>query len=303
LNKNISKIIISILLIFVGLTFLIVFMKLPHYAISHDFKEGKVEYNITWGEIGKIICNTYKDLLKGSLGTNSKGNSVWQDIRPYFGNTVILTFFTTIISIILGFFIGIYEGKKVELRDSTGRVLWKTIFKSLPEPLIIFIIYLIILKAFNFKIIAPGKTTYMSFKDYIVPILSLLIFPTIHIARITMESIINTYDSQYLISAKMKGASNFRILSNHLIKNIIIDVMEEFSSFIVIIFSNLVIVEYIFYYPGLTHKLIESYVNSDMNTVFGIAVIIGLISITYNTVFKVIKNTIDPIKSKSLQLK
>lgn len=294
------RIINSILLIFIGLTILMIIMKLPQNAISYNTTEKKIKINISWRELGRIIKDSYKNLFKGSLGVDSKGNSVWREIKPFFKNTLILILSTIVISILLGIPIGAYNTKKARTKEGIRRTLWKTILKSLPEPLIILVLYLIILKVFNFKSIVLRNTFKISFKDYIVPIIALSIFPIMKASKITSESIIATYDSQYLISAKLKGASNVKIFKDHLIKNVFIDSMEEFSSLMALIFANLVVVEYLFYFPGLINKLIESYVNKDMNTVFSIAFVIGLIFIIINVVFRIIKNVIDPINDEDV---
>lgn len=275
-----------------------ILMKLPQYAISYNPVENKVEINISWQEIGRIISDSYKNLLKGSLGEDSRGNSIWGEIKPYFRNTIILILSTLMISLVLGLLIGSYDSRKTRISKGTGRVLWKTILRSLPEPLIILLLYLIISKIFKFKSIMPRESVKMSFKDYIVPIIALSIPQIMKTSKMTSKSIINTYNSRYLISAKMKGASNLRILKNHLIINVFLDNMKEFPSFMVLIFSNLVVVEYLFYFPGLTNKLIESYIDKDMNTVFGTAIVIGLIFIMLNITFKIIKNLVDPIEDE-----
>lgn len=277
-----------------------IIMKLPQNAISYNTTEKKIKINISWRELGRIIKDSYKNLFKGSLGVDSKGNCVWREIKPFFKNTLILILSTIVISILLGIPIGAYNTKKARTKEGIRRTLWKTILKSLPEPLIILVLYLIILKVFNFKSIVLRNTFKISFKDYIVPIIALSIFPIMKASKITSESIIATYDSQYLISAKLKGASNVKIFKDHLIKNVFIDSMEEFSSLMALIFANLVVVEYLFYFPGLINKLIESYVNKDMNTVFSIAFVIGLIFIIINVVFRIIKNVIDPINDEDV---
>lgn len=281
-----------------GFTFLMILMQLPQYAISYNTVENKVEINISWEEIGRIINDSYKNLLKGSLGVDSRGNSIWGEIKPYFKNTIILILSTLIISLVLGILLGAYDSRKTIIAKDTGRVLWKTILRSLPEPLIILLLYIIILKIFKFKSIMPRKSVRISFKDYIVPIMALSIPQIMKTSKMISKSIINTHNSEYLISVKMKGASNLRILKNHLIINVFLDNMKELFSFMVLIFANLVVVEYLFYFPGLTNKLIESYIDKDMNTVFGITILIGLIFILLNIMFKIIKNLIDPIEDK-----
>ncbi len=300
MKKNSYKIIISALFVFIGLTFLIVITKLPQDAISYNPDQGKVVTKITWGEIGRIVGDSYKSLFKGSLGINSKGNLIWKEIKSSLKNTIILVIFTLIISPVVGVLLGVYDSKKTKTSDNMGRVMWKTVYRSSPQPLIVLLIYLVVFKIFKFKAIIPEETTKLSFKYYIVPVISLSILPIMYVSKITSKNITSTYDSEYLISAQIKGASNLRILNNHLLKNVLVDIIKDFSSLMVLILTNLVIVEYLFYYPGVTYKLIESYINSDMNTVFGITVILGLMYVIFNLIFKIIVRIIDPIIDDSI---
>jgi len=304
LKKNLCKIVLSILLIFIGFTFLIAVIKLPHDTINYSSIEGKFIFNINWGEIKDIVKNTYKILFKGSLGVNLEGNFVWDELRLYFKNTMMLLIPTLAISTLLGIIIGASISLKIKYTDNSIKVIWRTIFRSLPEPLMIFLMYLIVLKVFEFKSIVPEGVRNLSLPYYILPIILLSIFPTMNLIRITSKNAIEVYDfnygKEYLISAQLKGASTFRTLNIHLLKNVFTDVIKDIPSYIGLMLTNLMIVEYLFNFPGLTFKLIKSYGNKDVNTVFGIMVILVLVYLLFYLMFKIAAKIIEPSEDKTV---
>lgn len=303
LKRNILKIITILLFIFVGFTFLIIITKLPQDTVNYSINYNKVTLNISWKETKKIIINSYKNIFNCSLGYNLEGNSIWGSIPYYLKNSLLILVPALIISSILGILIGISTTLKIIYEDNLRKIFWRTVIRSIPEPFVIFLLYLIALKAFEFKSIVPEGLEDIKVTYYILPIILLSIFPTMKMIKLTRQNAIKIYDTEYgmeyFITAQMKGASSSRILNTHLLKNAFIKISKEPSSYLVLLLGNLMIVEHLLNFPGLTYKLIKNYNIGDMDTVFGIIIILGLIYLMFYLIFRIIGKLIDPLKNKT----
>lgn len=303
MRRNVLKIITILLFIFVGLTFLIIITKLPQETVNYSINYNKITLNISWKETKEIIINSYKNIFNCSLGYNLEGNSIWESILYYLKNSILILVPALIISSILGILIGMSTTLKIRYEDNPSKVFWRTVIRSIPEPFVIFLSYLIIFKAFDFKFIVPEGLKDLKVSYYILPIILLSIFPTMKMIKLTRQNAIKIYDTEYgmeyFITAQMKGASSSRILNTHLLKNAFIKISKEPSSYLVLLLGNLMIVEHLLNFPGLTYKLVKNYNIGDMDTVCGIMIILGLIYLVFYLFFRIIGKLIDPLNNKA----
>ena len=86
-----------------------------------------------------------------------------------------------------------------------------------------------------------------------------------------------------------KGCSSRRILWNHVIRNAFGIIFESLSNITALIISNMMIVEYMFSFPGITSLLMNSYKSSDKNITIVTIIMIGIIYFTLDTMFQIMK--------------
>jgi ABC-type dipeptide/oligopeptide/nickel transport system permease component len=123
----------------------------------------------------------------------------------------------------------------------------------------------------------------------VLPIIALSILPACYIARVTSMSIESCYEKEYVKAALGKGCSSRRILWNHVMRNAFGIVFESLSNITALIISNMIIVEFMFSFPGITSLLMNSYSSGDKNITIVTILIIGFIYFTLDAIFQLMK--------------
>jgi len=100
----------------------------------------------------------------------------------------------------------------------------------------------------------------------------------------------------YVRAARAKGLSPFQILYKHLLIGIIIKVVEALPALLTMILSNLMIIEYVYYYPGIIYNLFARYARHDPVTFIGLALSLGLMYVLLSSFTKLIAYLLNPLK-------
>ncbi len=218
-------------------------------------------------------------------------------LHNLFGRTMLILAVGLLLSIVIGIIKGIIDSKRGGHGNKSIQVLMTVIPISLPDVLIIVLFQLLaVFLSQNgiriFKVAGTGTINHM-----LLPAITLSILPAFFIARTTTLSIDECYKQDYVKAALGKGCSRRRILFNHIIRNISGIVFESLSNSTAMIICNLMLVEYLFAYPGLTFGLMQFFmqmwygITMDVNNVgiISIALIFGFIYFGLDFVFSLLK--------------
>lgn len=286
-NNPLYKIISIALFVFVLLTFIIALAQLPPTVRIDSFSDIPFEY------LKEQVQQYYETLRYGSFGETSRGVNVWGIIKNGLNKSLVLLIGAIIVSLVCGILIGIFNSKKEKERGSNIKLLGTLTAMSFPDIFVIIVIqaFAVWLNKKGIKIPAAG---YESLKHAILPIISLSLIPTAYVARITTMSIDEIYSREYIKTALGKGSSRKRVIWIHVLRNAMVEIADSFSSIATILISSLLVVEYLFYYPGLTLMMYNNYVTGESNVVIAVAIIIGIIYFTIDIIFRIIKYLLNP---------
>ncbi|MGF7059357.1 ABC transporter permease [Brassicibacter mesophilus] len=296
MNKRlINKVILAIIFVFLLVTFIIFLIKLPNDLIVRFDKENmSINSNVSLIYMKDQIVEYYKSLLSGSLGYGEGGIPVSKYISEGFFRSLILLLGAIVISITFGIIKGIFDSRKDNQSSSTFRLVTTIIGLSMPDVFVIILIQAFVVWLYKHGIKFFPVAGYETARHAILPMISLSIIPTMYIARITSFSIDSIYNSEYIRTVVGKGASRARVIWIHVLRNAIVEIMGSFSSVASMLISSLVIVEYFFYYPGLTLTMYNSYLAGETDVVIGVALVIGIIYLILDLLFKGLRYSLNP---------
>ncbi|MDF2521335.1 MAG: binding-protein-dependent transport system inner rane component [Clostridia bacterium] len=297
---NILKRVFSTILIFFIFIYVTVFIT----VIPKDFTIKKVDdkWTVTYPikNIVQIVNYNLKSLAQGEYKTTSNGKDAVLLIKNSLSKSIKLLTGGLLLAMIIGILKGIFDSRRGNSRDSSLKVLLTIIPISLPDILVVallqsFAIWLIQHGIKIFKVAGSG-----TWQHELLPIIALSILPAAYIARVTAMSIESCYDKEYVKAAIGKGCSSRRILWNHVMRNAIGIIFESLSNITSMIIGNMMIVEYMFSYPGITQLLMNSYKSYDRNTTIVTIIVIGIIYFILDTLFQAIKHvTFKPLKEET----
>lgn len=235
------------------------------------------------------VNNKAISLAKGDYKVTAQGKDLIGLMKIALKKSMKILIGALIIAVVFGIFKGILDSIRGKGRDSSLKILLTIIPISLPDVLIVamlqaFAIWLIQHGILIFKVAGAG-----TWHHEVLPIVALSILPACYIARVTAMSIESCYDKEYVKAAIGKGCSSRRILWNHVMRNAIGIIFESLSNITAMIITNMMIVEYMFSYPGITSMLMNSYRNYDRNTTIVTIIVIGIIYFLLDTLFQIMK--------------
>ncbi|MZR29169.1 ABC transporter permease subunit [Sneathiella litorea] len=128
----------------------------------------------------------------------------------------------------------------------------------------------------------------------VLPALTLGFVYLAQYARLTRASMLEVLGSDYIRTARGKGASDIRIYRHHALRNAVLPVVTmtgiQFGSII----SAAVLVETVFRWPGLGTLALESILVRDYPTVFGVLFFTSLLVISAKLITELVNWLVDP---------
>jgi ABC-type dipeptide/oligopeptide/nickel transport system permease component len=298
---DISKKSIATILIFCIFIYATVFIcTIPRNYTIKNF-DGKWTATYPIKNVIKGVNDKFVSLVRGDFKTTSNGKDTAELVKASVSKSMKILVGGLIVAIVLGIFKGIFDSRRGKSKDSSLKILLTIIPISLPDVLIVAMLQAIAVWLNQhgiriFKVAGAG-----SWHHEILPIVALAILPACYIARVTAMSIESCYDKEYVKAALGKGCSSRRILWNHVMRNAIGIIFESLSNITALIITNMMIVEYMFSYPGITYMMMNSFRNYDNNTIIVTIIVIGVIYFVLDTLFQLMKKVaLVPLKEDSL---
>ena len=237
-----------------------------------------------------------------------KGRPVVDLILEKMPVSISLGLWTTLIvylvSIPLGIAKALRDGSQFDLWTSTAVVVGTAI------PGYLFAIVLIVLFAGGSYVnwfplqglTSPDADTFPWWKqvlDYfwhmVLPTLALLVGAFAGLTLLTKNSFLDQINQQYVITARAKGLTEYRVLYGHVFRNAMLIVISGFpGAFIGILFTGALLAEIIFSLDGLGLLGYEATLNRDYPIMFGTLYIYTLIGLVTQLISDITYMLVDP---------
>lgn len=254
-----------------------------------------VERYLNWG----------KDVLRGDFGVSyrySKNMNEMMPVKELIGDKLPVTLWLALLSVGITVLIAIplgvlWAGTKNKFLDGILNVLTQT---SMAIPAFFLGILVTYLFGIAFKMFRPGA--YVSYKTDFGGFIHYLIFPAIAIAipkigmtaRFLRNSTLTELTSDYVRTARSKGASEKRILFKHVLRNAMLPVVTFLGMIIAEVVAGSIVVEQVFALPGIGRLLISSISTRDFPVVEILILYITFVVIIVYFIVDVLYRVLDP---------
>ena len=245
--------------------------------------------------LNKPILTQYADyvtgLFHGDLGMSLRTKRpVATEVSLRYMNTVKLTVFSLVWSVIVGVLIGVWSGKhRSRWQDYTGMTLAISGI-SMPSFWIGFL--LIMVFSVNLKWFPTSGAD--SWKSFILPAIALGTSIAAIIARFTRSSIIEVMKEDYIRTARAKGLREKSVIWKHAFRNAMISVVTVVGLQFGFLLGGSVVTESVFAFPGLGSLLVESVNYRDYNAIQSLILIFSLHFILINLVVDILYALLNP---------
>jgi len=238
------------------------------------YEKGSYRPNMSFSLITEGIKENFRYVFSGKVRELViLDNTVGELFAVSAKRSGIVLFSGIVLAVLVGIPKGIIDSRKRD-RIGTFKMLQSLIPLSVPDILTIGIIQMLALYLFknNMTFLGIGPIEFKGdqyWYNAIYPIISISILPAAYIARTTATAIEEGFSKPYILAARGKGCSRFRIIKNHLMKSVIYEVLSVFPTILALMFSSLIIVERLFYYRGIGYHMIDFYTSTRVDPFVG----------------------------------
>lgn len=239
-------------------------------------------------------------LLHGNLGFSPKLNqSVTSLIGQDLPKTIVLVALGTIVSLLLGIPLGMYQAVK---RYTVGDyVLTGVSFLGYATPT--FFVGLLLVEWFAvdthfFPPFAPQGTSVGSIlsqpRALVLPVLAYAFVLYALWSRFMRSSVMDNLVQDYVRTARAKGASERRVLWRHVFRNSLISIVTLLGLSLSALFTTTIFIEVVFNYPGMGLAFYNAALNVDYQVLLGFTVLATVATILGNLLADVGYAVLDP---------
>ncbi|HEY2935564.1 MAG TPA: ABC transporter permease, partial [Gaiellaceae bacterium] len=132
------------------------------------------------------------------------------------------------------------------------------------------------------SLIPPEDAPWQHPKELVLPIASLVLAVCPYIARIMRASMVEVLESDYVEMARLKGLQERTVLWRHAVPNGIAPAIQVIALNLAYLAGGIVVVEFVFGYPGVGGGFVEAVANRDFPTVQALAVLIAAVYVVLN---------------------
>ncbi|WP_067139460.1 ABC transporter permease [Microtetraspora malaysiensis] len=235
------------------------------------------------------------NVFRGDFGTSFlSGEPVREIIASRLPNTVGLALLATAAALLVAVPLGMWaairtengrnRGTEVTFTSATGAAI------AVPE--FLYSIALVTVFAIGLRWFPPaGKAGPVS---YVLPILSLAISPTAMIARISRVETLRELGMDYVRLARAKRLPAARLYFRHVLPNTLTATLTVGGLLLGALIAGSVLVEYVFAWPGLGLRVVESITQKDYPVAQGVILVYGAIVLVVNLLVDLLLGVLDP---------
>src|SRR5829696_5159 len=187
------------------------------------------------------------------------------------------------LSIALGVWMAMRRDRAV---DHVGSTL-SLVFAALPEFVIgIALVLLFATSVFHWfpavSLIAPDQRAWEVPDVVVLPAATLVLAVVPYISRIMRGSMIEVLESDYVTMARLKGLPERQVIWRHAVPNAIVPAIQVTALQLAWMAGGVVLVEFVFQYPGIGAALVEAVANRDMPVVQSVTMLAAAIYVFLN---------------------
>ena len=239
-------------------------------------------------------------VLRGDFGNSlANGQPVSHLVGGRIENSAVLVVLAGVLGTVIALLLGVLAAARRDgWLDNSISVISLAV-TALPEYVVA--IALVIVFATNvshvfpaISVIPPGQRTWSSPSALFLPVATLVIVIVPYIFRMMRGAMIEALESDYVEMANLKGVRRVRVLMVHSLPNAIAPTIQVIGLSFLYLAGGIVVVEYVFNYPGLGQGLVNAVSNRDIPMIQFIVLVLAAFYVVMNIVTDVVTLWVTP---------
>ncbi len=239
-------------------------------------------------------------IVQGHFGTSAASDApVSKLIGGRLANSALLVLVSALVALPLSIGLGVWMAVRRDKLADHVLSMTTLALAALPEFVIGIALALLfattVFRIFpGVSIIPPGEHAWDVPKVVVLPAATLVLSVTPYISRIMRGSMVEVLHSDYVTMARLKGLSNRTVIWRHAVPNAIVPAIQVSALQLAYLAGGVVLVEYVFTYPGIGSQLVDSVNNRDIPTVQALVIIIAAVYVVVNLVADLLTIVVTP---------
>ena len=230
-------------------------------------------------------------VVQGDLGASVRTRRpVLDEIRDRYPNTLILTFASLVVALVVGLTTGVLAAVYKDSWVDTITMFLALFGLSMPA----FWFGLLMIQYFGvylrwFPVMGSG-----SFRHLIMPALTLGLIASTVQARVARSSMLDVLTSDYVRTARAKGLKSATVILRHGLKNALIPTMTILGLQVGGLLGGAFIIEAVFAWHGVGELAVQAISQRDFPLIQGIIVVVATTYVLVNVLIDVSYRLLDP---------
>ncbi|MBG9549255.1 ABC transporter permease [Cytobacillus firmus] len=263
--------------------------------LSSLSEEQRMEFYAKYG-LDKPLHEQYilylTNLVQGEMGDSFyfKGQGVSGLIASRVGPSALLGFQAVLLGFTVGIVLGIIAAFKHNTMWDFSTMLVAVLGVSVPN----FVFAALLQYYVGLKMGLLPVAFWESYSSSIMPTLALSLIVIALIARFTRNEMLEVLQQDYMLTARAKGLSQFKVIYKHAIRNALIPVITILGPIVVSLLTGSLVIENIFGVPGIGSLFVDSIKVNDYTTIMGLTLFYSAFFVLTMLVIDLMYGVIDP---------
>ncbi len=230
-------------------------------------------------------------VVQGDLGTTYKTETpVATVLLPKFPITFKLAVISVILAALIGIPVGVLAAVKKGTILDTGSTVVSLVLASLPG----FWFALLMMLLFSLKLGWLPSFGLGTWKNYIMPVATLALPSSAYVSRMVRITMLEALNSDYVRTARAKGAGPARIIFIHVLRNALMPVITTLGMNFAGLLGGAVIAEQVFGLPGVGQQILNAINSKEVPIVLGATIILSLLYMVIMLAMDLINALLNP---------
>ena len=305
----IRRLIAFIPTVFISVTIIFIFTRMvpgnPVYSMVGVQGVSAEQVDILIKQLGydKPIFEQYIVWL-GKIAHGDFGTSVFykkpviEVVLERFGVTLSLAGLSMIVTLIIAIPLGVLSATRHGSIIDSIVMIFSTIGVSVPIFWLAFLLMIIFSVNLGWLPAAGYRPLFMGFESWIerliLPVLTLGIAQVALLVRHTRSNMLQVLESEYIITARAKGLSEFSVIYKHGLRNAMVNIITVIGLTFALGLGGTVLVENVFALPGIGNLVTTAAIRRDYPVIEGGIAFVTLIALLTNLLVDISYTIINP---------
>jgi peptide/nickel transport system permease protein len=243
--------------------------------------------------------NWLSNVVRLDFGVSTRtGNPVFDDILRRLPHTVTIVVLSSMIALVVGIALGVISAVFHRTRVDDAVRLGSMVGLAAPSFWVGLLFIIVLVQYFSWapplRWASVTDDPLLALSQFILPALTVGLFQTALVTRITRSSMLDVLSQDYIRAARAKGVRPLGLWFRHGLRNAILPVLTlagvEFATLV----GGLIVTERVWNVPGVSSYVVTSVLDRDYAAMQGVVLLIGAVVVVVNLVVDLSYRLLNP---------